>query len=282
MSSMVGAYRSLGMGRYGMPDGVVSRRCSLVELIPLADNGNRGEEEAMATRARSRVAVGFVAATTAAALAVVLARAVDLKKLVKAQVAVPHGPLGVLSARMMPIAHQLFYRPAVDRLRLRPDDAFLEVACGSGVLLADHAAHVARVAGLDLSDVQVRLARQRLRDRIEAGTAEIVSGDAVALPWGDGTFTAVACVGSLEYLADKPAALQEMHRVLLPGGRMVLTYGLNDERVDIVSQIASWGLPTPSETEARSLVEEAGFVVSAVTYLEGDYPARYVEAIKPA
>ena len=236
----------------------------------------------MAARTGSRVVVGFVAATAAAALAVAMVRAVNLKKLLMEQVAVPHGPLGALTARMMPMAHKLFYRPAADRLRLRPDDAFLEVACGSGVLLADHAAHVERVAGLDLSDVQVKLARRRLRDRIDAGTAEIVCGDAVALPWDDSTFTAVACVGSLEYIADRAAALHEMHRVLRPGGRMVLTYGFDDERVDIVTQAASWGLPVPTETEARSLVEDAGFVVTAVTCLEGDYPARYIEALKPA
>lgn len=235
----------------------------------------------MATRTRSRVVVGFVAAAAATALAVVVVRVVDLKKLLIAQVAVPHGPLGVITARLMPMAHKLFYGPAADRLRLRPDDALLEVACGSGVLLADHASHVARVAGLDLSDVQVQLARQRLHDRIEAGTAEIVHGDAVALPWDDNTFTAVACVGSLEYMADRAAALREMHRVLRPGGRMVLTYGLDDARVDVVTQIAGWGLPVPTETEARSLVEDAGFVVTAITHLEGDYPARYIEAVKP-
>lgn len=235
----------------------------------------------MATRTGSRVLVGLVAAAAATALAAVLARAVDLKKLLMAQVAIPHGPLGVITARLMPMAHQPFYRPAADRLRLRPDDALLEVACGSGALLANHATHVARVAGLDVSDVQIRLARQRLHDRIEAGTAEIVLGDAVALPWDDNTFTAVACVGSLEYLADRAAALHEMHRVLRPGGRIVLTYGLADERVDIVSQAAGWGLPVPTETEARSLVEDAGFVVTAITYLEGDLPARYIEAVKP-
>jgi len=42
------------------------------------------------------------------------------------------------------------------------------------------------VAGLDLSEIQLGMARQRLADRIGAGTAEIVMGDAMALPWEDG------------------------------------------------------------------------------------------------
>jgi ubiquinone/menaquinone biosynthesis C-methylase UbiE len=220
-----------------------------------------------------------VAAITA--LAVVLVRTLDLRKMLISQVAVPHGPLGELTARAMPIAHKVFYGPAADRLQLQPEDALLEVASGSGVFLDAHAAHVERVAGLDLSDIQVELARRRLRDRIQAGTAEIVQGDATALPWGDGTFTAVACVGSLDYFADPAEALREMNRVLRPGGRIVVTYGLDEHNNDIVRETAAWGLPTPSEAEARKLVEDAGFALTSVSYLEGDNPARYLEGAKP-
>lgn len=181
----------------------------------------------------------------------------------------------------MPMAHNVFYGPAAESLQLGSDDALIEVACGSGVFLERHASHVEHVAGIDLSDIQVRLARKRLRDLIADGTAEIVLGDAVALPWEDDTFTAAVCLGSLEYFPDQVAALREMQRVLRPGGRVVVTCGIDETNESCVKETDRWGLPHPSEAEARAMVEDAGFASISISYLEGDYPARFLQGIKP-
>jgi ubiquinone/menaquinone biosynthesis C-methylase UbiE len=112
-----------------------------------------------------------------------------LTKAAWAWAGVPSGPLGWVSSHwVMPRFHAQIYPVLARELKLRPEDDLLEVACGSGVFLADHAPQVRRVAGLDLSSIQVDRARRRLADRIAAGTAEIVHGDAAALPWPDGTF----------------------------------------------------------------------------------------------
>ncbi len=73
---------------------------------------------------------------------------------------------------------------------LQPDDELLGVACGSAAFLAQHASHVQRVAGIDLSEIQVDLAQRRLPERLAAGAAEIVKGDVNVLPWPDDSFTA--------------------------------------------------------------------------------------------
>lgn len=208
-------------------------------------------------------------------------RKVDIKQQVIDQAAVPHGPLGWLAAVTMPMAHKVFYGPAADLLQLQPDDELVEVACGSGVFLDAHATHVRRIAGLDASDVQTRLARRRLADRIAAGTAEIVDGDALTLPWDDESFSAATCMGSLEYISDPATALLEMRRVLRPGGRLVISYGMDPSNEEFVRQMEEWGIPNPSEEEARKFVEEAGFSLVTVAYLDGDYPARFVSGVKP-
>ena len=85
-----------------------------------------------------------------------------------------------------------------EALDLRPEDESLEVACGSGVLLAQHAAHVRFVVGLHIRDLQIDLARRHLAERIAHGAAEIVKGDAAEPPWEDGCSSVVACMGSME------------------------------------------------------------------------------------
>jgi SAM-dependent methyltransferase len=107
-------------------------------------------------------------------------------------------------------------------LDLRPDDDLLDVACGAGYFLTESASHVGRVAGVDLSEPRVELARRRLADRIAAGAAEIRKGDAGALPWEDGRFTAVSCSDAFPLFPDPDRALAEMCRVLRPGGRVVV------------------------------------------------------------
>ncbi len=180
----------------------------------------------------------------------------------------PSGPLGWVCARwVMPRWHAPIYTAMAAAVRPQPEDELLEVACGSGIFLADHAAHVRYVAGLDLSDIQVGLARQRMADRLATGTAEIVQGDVGALPWPDGRFTVVTCMGSFETFPDPALALAEIFRVLSHGGRAVLCIG---ERVPTGTQTHRtldrfwvW-----SEHDVRDMVQAVGFTHVDITYID--------------
>ena len=83
----------------------------------------------------------------------------------------PSGPIGWVGARVLPFVVQRLYEVMADALDLQADDDLLDVGCGSAVFLDEQAAHVRYVAGLDASQIQVGLARRRLRQRIAAGTA---------------------------------------------------------------------------------------------------------------
>lgn len=182
---------------------------------------------------------------------------------------VPSGPLGWVSSRT--VLWSGSYPAVADALQLRPDDELLELGCGSAGFLAGQAPRVRRVAGIDLSDIQVGLARRRLAERIAAGTAEIVKGDAGALPWPDETFTVVTCMSVFEAFPDPERVLGEVFRVLRPGGRAVLNIG---ERVAEGTQThKAWGgIPVWAEDDVRRMVEEAGFTDVTIQYVPWGEP----------
>jgi SAM-dependent methyltransferase len=166
------------------------------------------------------------------------------------------------------LMHKPVYPHVAAALDLHGDDRLLDVACGQGVFLAEQAAGVGRVAGVDASGAQVAAARRNLADRLAAGTAEIVHGDAVDLPWPDGAFTKVACMGSLEFMSDPAAVLAEMYRVLHPGGRAAVTMGERGVEQTTPGERDAWGLPIWGDAPARQVMGEAGFVDVTVTFVD--------------
>jgi SAM-dependent methyltransferase len=202
-----------------------------------------------------------------------------------ALVGVPHGPLGWVGARLL-AKKGSFYRAMAAKLDLRPDDVLLDVGCGSAGLLVEQASYVSYVAGLDASEMQVGMARRRLAERIAAGTAEIVLGDAAALPWEGGRFSVVTSLDAMKFFPDPAAALREMVRVLRPGGRAVVT--VSDAAKSPVGStprsgtLDAWGMWYWSDADARRMAEEAGFVDVAVSLLPVFSKPLLVRGAKPA
>jgi SAM-dependent methyltransferase len=155
-------------------------------------------------------------------------------------------------------------------LHLQPDDDLLDVGCGSARLLAEQAAHVRHVAGLDASEIQVGMARKRLADRIAAGTAEIVLGNAMTLPWDDGRFSVASSLNCLKFVPDPAQALREMHRALRPGGRLVITIDKQVDKWGRSGKVDAFGQWQWSVDEMRRIMEEAGFTDVSVA----DMPTR--------
>jgi len=177
----------------------------------------------------------------------------------------PSGPLGWVATWQMAFEHRRAYATMAQELGLQPDDDLLDVGCGSAAFLQRHAAHVRYVAGLDASRIPVDMAQRRLADRIAAGTAQIVLGDAMALPWPDDRFSVVTAYVLPEIVPDPLKALSEMQRVLRPGGRAVLTLGFPLKDASLSGTKNAWGFWRWSEADARRLMEEAGFGDVAVS-----------------
>lgn len=107
---------------------------------------------------------------------------------------------------------------------LRPGERVLDVACGTGVvarLAAPQVGPTGKVTGLDFNAGM--LATARALPPPSGATINWVEGSAVAMDLPDASIDIILCQQGLQFFPDKPAALREMRRVLVPGGRVLLS-----------------------------------------------------------
>lgn len=101
----------------------------------------------------------------------------------------------------------------------RAEGRVLEVAIGTGLNLAHYPAGVS-ITGLELSPAMLAVARKRAADL--GLDVDLYQGDAQQLPFSDASFDTVVCALSLCTIPDPRAAIRQMKRVLVPGGRLLL------------------------------------------------------------
>jgi SAM-dependent methyltransferase len=116
-----------------------------------------------------------------------------------------------------------------DRLGVGPGDLVLDLGCGFGRHAFEAARRGASVVALDAGPEEVAQVRGTFAAMIEMGEiapehpATAVQGDALRLPFPDGTFDRVIASEVLEHIPDDSAAMRELARVLRPGGSMAVT-----------------------------------------------------------
>jgi len=186
------------------------------------------------------------------------------------QVALPRGFTGRIAFIFMNRGHKSIYENVARVLELQPDDDLVEVACGNGYFLKKYASHVRSVAGLDLSELSVKLAAKRNKDRVAAGTAQFVQGEATQLPWEDDKYSAATSMGGFPMFPKPLEALKEMHRVLSPGGRAVVVIEWNaEDGKDHSKEIKKYGMWLWTADDVRNIMSEAGFSDISITYGKG-------------
>lgn len=111
------------------------------------------------------------------------------------------------------------YRIWVKALKeIIPQNAdLLEVAPGPGYLAIELAkAGIGNITGMDISGTFVDIAK---RNALEAGVdIRFIQGNASQMPFENGEFTHVICTSAFKNFNDPRNALNEMHRILAPGG----------------------------------------------------------------
>jgi len=176
------------------------------------------------------------------------------------QFAKPTGFFGKILAKGMARGHKEFYKNALKAINPKNDDEYLEIGFGSGIFINRYMSHVSRIAGIDYSEDMVKLASDINRKLIESGKAEFKQGNASSLPWADNKFTVVAAIEVFFFLNETEKTLNEIYRVLKPGGRLVIEMAFNkDDGADHSRIIKKMNLKLYSGEEMKELLKKAGF-----------------------
>jgi ubiquinone/menaquinone biosynthesis C-methylase UbiE len=185
------------------------------------------------------------------------------------QFAKPTGFFGKILAKGMARGHKEFYKNALKSINPKKDDKYLEIGFGSGIFINKYMSHVSTIAGIDYSADMVKLASDINRTLVNSGKAEFKQGSASSLPWGDNEFTVVAAIEVFFFFTETEKTLNEIFRVLKPGGRVVIEMAFNkDDGADHTRHIKKMNLKLYSGEEMKKLLKKAGFNDIVIDYYQ--------------
>jgi SAM-dependent methyltransferase len=143
-------------------------------------------------------------------------------------------------------------------LEVGADDRVLEVGFGGGALLAEILARgPAEVVGVDISQEMVARGRRRFRRHIAQGRARLLLGSVDRLPLSSAAVDKACSFNTIYFWPDPAAAMQELARVIRPGGVLVLGF-------EAPETLRAWpghryGFTVYGPEEVVRLATEAGF-----------------------
>jgi len=173
-----------------------------------------------------------------------------------------------------------FYLWVQDLLALKPGETYLDISCGRAQLTTLARVRGSNAHGLDLSYTALHSGWNSGRG------GHLITGNSQQLPYAPESFDVVSNIGSLEHYLDMAMAVQQMVRVLKPGGRAIVLVpnsfsllhniwiALRDGRTNIDQQpIQRYA----TRLEWQTLLEENGLVVDKTLKYELETPRTWTD-----
>ena len=155
--------------------------------------------------------------------------------------------------------HRLLFQALETYLPDWREKRILDAGCGTGAILK-RLGSPERNIGIDLAPEAISLCRER-------GLDNLIQGDICALPFEDGSFDAVICSSVLyhEWVPNIPGALHEFHRVIRPGGLLLINVPafefLHSAHDDAVMTARRF-----KKKEIKDLLQNENFEICRLTY----------------
>lgn len=118
---------------------------------------------------------------------------------------------------------RLWRKKAINKLREASPQRILDVATGTGDLaIAALKLDPKEVIGVDIAENMLDQGRKKIHRLADKGRVSLIYGDAEALRFNDGSFDAITCAFGVRNFGNLHKGLQEMHRVMQPGGKVAI------------------------------------------------------------
>lgn len=178
-----------------------------------------------------------------------------------------------------------------EKAHLDQTRTILEVGCGTGAVLASLPEFTpATLHGLDIDFATLSFARTQTPASLVSDQGRLVNGDAFHLPYAPASFDAVCCHYLLLWLPEPVLALEEMHRVLRPGGSLLVfaepDYGGRIDHPEELPVLGEWqsaslqaqGADPRAGRQLSSWLHAAGFTQAVTGILGGEWTGEFNQA----
>lgn len=178
-------------------------------------------------------------------------------RVIARQLSRPTGFFGRIMGRLMNRHNAKLNAFAVQHLDVTSADRVLEIGFGGGVNLPVFIARAAFLAGLDRSPDVVERAKSKYSAAVSAGRADFQIGNVEKIPFAAGSLTKACTVNTIYFWRSLEAGFTEIHRVLSPGGRVVVGF-VPKERMDRMNMPADI-FTSRSPEDVIAAMHSAGF-----------------------
>ena len=179
------------------------------------------------------------------------------------QCARPKGSLGRVMLSIMNYSHAPLTSWGLSLVDLQEGLTMLDIGCGGGFTIRRllKRSKDAKIYGIDISDESVAKAQKVNADVLDKQVF-VVQGSAEKLPYEDETFDLVTAVETVYFWPNLPGCLQEVRRVLKPGGRFAIL-------VEVVDSDSKWtnvveGMTAYTPEQLKQLLDDAGFTQTEI------------------
>ena len=179
------------------------------------------------------------------------------------QCARPEGSLGRAMLCFMNYTHAPLTNWGLKLVNVQDGWTMLDVGCGGGSTIRRllNRSKDAQVYGIDISEESVTKAR-RVNAEVLDKQVYVTQGSAEQLPYNDEIFDLVTAVETVYFWPNLPDCLQEVRRVLKPGGKFAIM-------VEVVDSDSKWtsivdGMTAYTPEQLKTLLDDAGFIQTEI------------------